>query len=313
MNEIKRPVLTVVIVSYNVKDFLLNCLHSVNEFITLPKEIIVIDNASQDGTQAAIKEKFPDIQLIESNSNLGFSAANNLGFSKSHGEYILMLNPDAFLLDDSILKALSYLQKNSDKNILVGPRIFNPDNTFQQSAWKFPKLRQHFLESVFLNKLIDTTTYPETSTTKELLQVDFISGAGILMSKETQIRIGPLDENLFWMDDVDFCYRNQMQGGKTIYFPEWIIKHHIGQSSKKNLKVVISNQLISKLKFYKKHKRTFNFYTSFFIFELHIVFRILLLIPVMMISKPAANKWKAYLYAFVKILRYLFLKDERVA
>lgn len=310
MSDRQNPVLSIVIVSYNVKDFLLDCIRSVHEFITVPFELIVIDNASADGTCAAIKEKFPNVVLVESESNLGFSAANNIGFEKAKGEYILMLNPDACLFDHSFSNAFSYVSENAGENLLVGPRIFNPDKTFQPSAWRFPNLLQHFLESIFLNKLIDTTLYANESTAKEPFKVDFVSGAAILMSKRTQQEIGPVDEKLFWMDDVDFCYRNE---GAAIYFPQWQITHHIGQSSKKNLSLVISNQLISKLKFYKKYDRYFSFVMSILIFKLHIFLRIIFLLPASLVSKNAFTKWKAYCFTIGKFWRYLLAGDESIA
>jgi len=313
MTKEQDPVLSIVIVSYNVKDFLLDCLHSIHEFIKVGTEIIVVDNASADGTCALVKEKFPGVVLVESKTNLGFSAANNKGFELTKGKYILMLNPDACLIDNSFEQALSYLQQTPGKPVLLGPRIYNPDRSFQPSAWKFPNIGQHFLECIFLNKLIDTTLYPEESSATEPFPVDFVSGAAILMSKETLQKIGNLDEKLFWMDDTDLCYRNKLLKGENLYFPEWQIIHHIGQSSKKNLSLVIANQLISKLKFYRKYKRHFSFAASALIFFKHIVIRLILLLPASLFSKNAFLKWKAYAFALKKYFGYLFSNEHQVA
>lgn len=311
MSDRQNPVLSIIIVSYNVKDFLLDCLRSLDEFIDVPKEVIVVDNASSDGSREMIKAKFPQIQLIESESNLGFSAANNIGFERARGEFILMLNPDAKCIDDSFAKALDFLQKEKDKKVLLGPRIFNPDKTFQPSAWRFPNVGQHFIESIFLSRFIDTTLYAKEKETQTPMHVDFISGAAILMRKTTQQEIGPLDEKLFWMDDVDLCYRNKMNDGETIYFPEWKVMHHIGQSSKKNLSLVIANQVISKLKFYRKHGKPIAFLLSLVIYNLHILLRLILFIPLL----PFGNffrKWKAYGYTFGKLWKYILGGDESV-
>ncbi len=311
MSDRQNPVLSIIIVSYNVKDFLLDCLRSVDEFIPVPKEVIVVDNASSDGTVVAVKERHPDVILVKSESNLGFSAANNIGFERAKGEFIFMLNPDAKCIDDSFAKALDFLQKEKEKKILLGPRIFNPDQTFQPSAWRFPNVGQHFIESLFLSRFIDTTLYAKEKETQAPLPVDFISGAAILMRKKTQLEIGPLDEKLFWMDDVDLCYRNKMNAGETIYFPDWKVMHHIGQSSKKNLSLVISNQVISKLKFYRKHGKSIAFLLSLFIYNLHILLRLVLFIPLL----PFGNmfrKWKAYGYTFGKLWKYLLTGDGRI-
>jgi hypothetical protein len=197
-------------------------------------------------------------------------------------------------------------------NLLLGPRILNPDKSFQSSAWKFPNPAQHFLESIFLNRFIDIISYPNTKTTTESIKVDFVSGAAILVSRETQQKLNGLDPDLFWMDDTDLCYRNQALGGETIYFPGWTIIHHIGQSSSKNLKIVLSNQLISKLKFYQKHRRYFSFCLSTMIFILHIILRLVFLLPASLLSKKALTKWKAYLYSFGKLFRFLFAGNRSV-
>ena len=316
MNTDQKPILSIVIVSYNVKDLLLDCIHSINKYISVPKEVIVIDNASADNTCEVLKEKFSEVRIIESKTNLGFSAANNLGFEIAKGEYILMLNPDAALINSSFTKAFDYLKQHSSKNLIIGPRIFNPDGSFQHSAWKFPKLRQHFLESIFLNKWIDTTSYKNLNSTEEIMEVDFLSGAGLLMSKETQQNIGNLDEHLFWMDDVDFCYRNKINGGESLYFPKWQISHHIGQSSKKNRGLVLSNQLISKLKFYRKQKKHFTYFVSIFIFQLHIFLRLVFLLPSITIpseTNPLAEKLRAYIFAQKKFWKYIFLGDGSIS
>jgi N-acetylglucosaminyl-diphospho-decaprenol L-rhamnosyltransferase len=309
MQSTQNPVLSVVIVSYNVRDFLTECLRSVEKFITVPHEIIVVDNASSDGTCEAVKHDFPQVNLIESKINLGFSAGNNLAFSKVRGGFILMLNPDAALIDYEIMKAVYYLQQHADKPILVGPCILNPDKTYQTSAWKFPKLRQLFLESIFLNKLIDLTAYTELESAKNETEVDFVSGAAILMQIETLQTLKGLDENLFWMDDTDFCYRNRINGGKSIYFSEWKIIHHIGKSSERNLPVVISNQLISKLKFFKKHSLGFKYTAGIFIVLLHIKMRLILLTIGSVFFASSRKKLAAYWFSFKKLFRYIFQKD----
>ena len=313
MNGSQKPVLSIIIVSYNVKDLLSECLTSVSRFVEAPHEILVIDNASGDGTPQHIRAHFPNVLLTENKKNAGFSAANNQGFELAKGEYILMLNPDVCLINDSIMRALSFLKENPEKQLLLGPRIYNPDRSFQPSAWKFPNIGQHFLECIFLNKLIDTALYTNEDSTKQAMEVDFVSGAAILMRKGTQQSIGKLDEDLFWMDDTDFCYRNKLIKGENIYFPEWQIIHHIGQSSKKNLPLVISNQLISKLKFYRKYKRRFSFAASALIFLKHILIRLVLLLPASVFSKHAFAKWKAYAFALKKYFRYLFSGDQSIA
>lgn len=312
MSETQDPTLSIVIVSYNVKDLLLECLASIRKFVSVPYEVIVIDNDSKDDTAATVREHFPATVFIENKFNAGFSAANNQGFALARGKYILMLNPDAALIDGHLTSALEFLRSHNG-TILLGPRILNPDKTFQSSAWKFPNPVQHFLESIFLNRFVDIISYPNASSAQQAMKVDFVSGAAILASSETIKRLEGLDAGLFWMDDTDLCFRNHLHSGETIYFPAWQIVHHIGQSSSKNLRIVLSNQLISKLKFYQKHKRYFAFCISILIFLLHIILRLIILLPASVISKKASAKWKAYLYSLGKLFRFLFAGDRSVA
>ena len=310
MSSESNITLSVVIVSYNVKQYVLDAISSIHQFCSLPTQIIVADNHSQDGTVESIKTQFPDVRVIENKDNLGFSAANNQCFSICEGEYVLMLNPDALLVDDSFMKMFDYLSRTKETEfILIGPKLINTDNSTQVSCWKFPSPIQHLLELFFLNVLIDTTTYNPNDLQKAT-NVDFLSGACILMRASTLAVLKGLDINLFWMDDVDFGKRNSLNGGRNVYFPDTTVKHHIGQSSKKNQNIVISNQIISKLKFYKKHHQLFYFYSSVPIFLLQILTRIPLFFILGIIKAAYLAKAKAYLYTLSKFFSYLVLGNQ---
>lgn len=312
MSNDYKITLSVVIVSYNVQQFVLNAIHSLNLYCSVPMQIIVADNNSTDGTIDALKKQYPDVTIISNEINVGFSAANNQCFDICEGEFILMLNPDAELIDNSFRKMLDYLMKTSEnESVLVGPKLINTDNSFQSSCWKFPSPLQHLLELFFLNTLIDTTGYNFKDLHKEE-NVDFLSGACILMRKSTLHKLKGLDVNLFWMDDVDFGKRNILNGGKNVYFPVTTVKHHIGQSSKKNQNIVISNQIISKLKFYKKHKQYVYVYCSILIFFLQIVSRIPLFLILGVFKLQYLQKAKAYFYTFTKFFNYLLLGNQNI-
>ena len=302
--------LSVVIVSYNVKQYVMDAISSIHQFCSLPTQIIVADNNSKDGTVEAIKSQFSDIIIIENKDNIGFSAANNQCFDSCVGEYVLMLNPDAMLVDDSFMKMFDYLSKTTEAEpVLIGPKLINTDNSTQISCWKFPSPVQHFLELFFLNTWIDTTTY-NNNNLKTVRPVDFLSGACVLFKKSTLLVLKGLDINLFWMDDVDFGKRNSLNGGKNIYFPKATVKHHIGQSSKKNQNIVISNQIISKLKFYKKHHQLFYFYSSIPVFLLQILSRIPLFLVLGIVKPLYFSKVKAYTYSLSKFFSYLVLGNQ---
>jgi GT2 family glycosyltransferase len=310
MNGTPNFMLSIVIVSYNVKQFVLDAISSIYEFCPLSVQIIIADNASTDGSVEAVKSHFPQVKIISNRNNVGFSAANNQCFDICEGEYVLMLNPDAAFVDDSFMKMFNYLSKTNDvESILIGPKLINTNNSDQVSCWKFPSPLQHILELFFLNMFIDVTTYSSTEIEKTT-NVDFLSGACILMRKSTLRRLNGLDVNLFWMDDVDFGKRNILNGGKNVFYPDTTVKHHIGQSSKKNQSIVISNQILSKLKFYKKHRQFFYFYCSVPIFLFQILTRIPLFFILGIIKPFYYTKAKAYTFTLSKLFSYLLLGTQ---
>lgn len=303
--------LSVVIVSYNVKDFVCAAIKSVLNYVDVEKEIIVVDNASKDGTVEALSQSFPEVHVISNKGNVGFSEANNQGFAIARGEYILMLNPDAELLDTELNSAIKLINSSS-KPTIVGPRILNPDLSLQVSAWKFQNAFAHFLEAFFINKVYYPFNY-KLESINEPTKLDSLSGACLLAKKELVINLGGLDNNLFWMDDVDLCYRVAKMGGECIYFPAWKAKHFIGESSKRNRNIVIANQIISKLKFYKKHKQIANFVLSVFILQLHIFIRLLILLLPALVNKSSFKKLSAYVYTQRRFFQYLFLNKQSVS
>lgn len=312
MDNNSKIILSVVIVSYNVQRFVLDAITSVYKFCNMNVQIIVADNNSTDDTINIIKQKFPDVTVISNKTNIGFSAANNQCFDICTGDYILMLNPDAKLIDDSLQKMITYLYTSINSElVLIAPKLINTDNSIQTSCWKFPSPFQHVLELFFLNTFVDVTKYNLNELQNEK-SVNFLSGACILMKKTTLQHLKGLDVNLFWMDDVDLGKRNILNGGKNIYFPASTVKHHIGQSSKKNQNVVISNQIISKLKYYKKHQQYLYFYTSIPILFLQIISRIPLFCIIAIIKPMYFKKVKAYFYTLGKFFNYLIFGNQTI-
>lgn len=303
--------ISIVIVSYNVCDFVISGIASLYKYCKLPLEIIVIDNNSSDNTIDKVRNTFKDVIAIENKINIGFSAANNQAFKLCTGDYVLMFNPDAELVENPFEIIINEIEKHPSEDILISGSLINDNGTLQTSCWKFPTPLQHLLEFFFLNQFIDTTTYKQSDIIRTF-EVDFLSGAFIFFRKDTLKKLKGIDENLFWMDDVDLCKRNTELGGKNIYVPSIKIKHHIGQSSKKNYKIVISNQIISKLKYYKKHQQFFYYYISIPIFLLQIITRIPFFICLSVINSKYRNKASAYLYTFVKFFGYLLFGNKKV-
>jgi len=301
------PQISIVIVSYNVCGILRDCLLSIREHAVIPCEVIVVDNASLDSTVEMVKNEFPEVVLIASKENLGFSPGNNLGMDKATGEFILLLNPDTLLLPGALEQWLSFHQ--SQNAGISGPQLLNADRSLQISTWKTPGLTASAMELLYLHRLFKIGQYPLQQFSTDFT-CDFVSGAAMLFERKWFEKMGGLDPILFWMEDVDYCYRFRMQGLTCVYFHEPQIIHLGGQSSKSNYNRVISNQLISRLKFSRKHRSGFSSAMMVFVLRLHILTRILIFGLVNLFRKTP--KARAYVFSWKKLNRYLYHADNSI-
>jgi len=294
-----KPDVSIIIVSYNVKDFLSACIHSIQNNFS-KSEIIVVDNNSADGTVEAIKNKFPDVKMIANRENKGFSGANNQGMAIAQSQNIFLLNPDTEIIGNAIQKLLERLNAQGQLAI-IAPKLLNADRSLQLSCWRFPRVFKIFLELFYLHRLTASGNYSRKEM-QSAFYPDAVSGAAMLFTKVLINRIGVLDENLFWMEDVDFCYRAKKAGTRVEYFPGAEVVHHIGKSSSSNYRAVIANQLLSKLKYIRKHSNRFIYFLACVLILLQIISRIILLL----FLAPFASKYKAKLSSYFYLLQKYF-------
>ena len=295
---------SIIIVNYNVKDLLHSCLSSIYKFYSSDFfEIIIVDNNSNDGSLEMIKQNFPSSILISNSSNVGFSEANNQGMKIATGKFILLLNPDTEFINDSLKSMIDYLDSKPEIAILA-PKLLNSDGSLQISCWKFPSIINTITETFFLFNILKIGQYSKNKFTS-IFETDVASGACLSFRKELTNQIGMLDSNLFWMEDVDYCYRAKSIG-KVVYYPETEIIHHSGQSLKQNYKIAISNQIISKLKYSKKHFNTFYFLIGIFFYLIHILSRIFIFFIISPFKNIYFAKFRAYLFTLKSLFIYLF-------
>ncbi len=301
--------LSVIIVSYNVEKLLRTCLESLLPQLNDQDEVYVIDNASSDNSLAVVESFGSRIEVISSPSNLGFSAANNLGIAKATGDFTLLLNPDTELLTDSIKSLLQGIDKYG-KNYVFGAHLLNTDRSLQVSTWDFPTGWHMLAESLFLSRWINNMI------SKSILiqdnEVPAISGAAIAIETSFLKTLKGLDAELFWMEDTDLCYRANLLGRKSRWLMDWILIHHSGKSSVSSSGIPLSNQLISRLKFYRKH----HWYVSLIIGHIatliQLITRFLLLTIGSPFSAKSAARAKGYRYAFKRYIRYVIFNDRRI-
>ena len=272
--------LSVVIVNYNVKYFLTQCLTGVekakNEYEKKYGnnliETFVVDNNSKDNSCEYVKKHFPDINLIENKKNVGFSAANNQAIRQSSGEYILLLNPDTVIPEDTFLKIIDFADKTPDAGGIGVKMTDGKGNFLPESKRAFPSPEVSFYKIFGLSKLFPKSekfgkyhlTYlPED----EINKVDVLSGAFMFLRKSALDKSGLLDEDFFmYGEDIDLSYRITQQNYCNYYYPEVKIIHYKGESTKKgslNYVFVFYNAMIIFAKKHFKNKKAILF--SFFI------------------------------------------------
>lgn len=252
--------LSVIIVSFNTKELVEQCLNSVFKFTKGIKfEVIVVDNASTDGSIELVKKKFPQVKLILNDLNLGFSKANNRGIKKAKGKFIFLLNSDTYLLENSFYKLLNNVRSRSMLGV-IAPQLLNVDRSFQQSAGYFPHLPQIFYWMSFLDDLpggahLKPYHIDHDSFYREGHEVDWVTGAALLISKKAINSAGLLDQRIFmYGEDVEWCFRIKKAGFK-IYFSPITQIVHIGRGSDQKIPMrALIGEYKGLIYFYKKHK-----------------------------------------------------------
>jgi GT2 family glycosyltransferase len=259
---VKDPILSIIIVNWNSRKYLDSCLKSIRESgIGVPHEIIVVDNASHDGSREMVRDRYREVKYIQCEVNRGFSNANNVGFEQSLGRYLLFLNPDTEIRGNAVNEMVRVLSAHPDAGA-VGCTLLNPDGTCQTSCIQsFPTIMNQVLDSALLRKILPKSslwgTAPLFSETGGIYPVDVISGACIMLKREMFISVGRFSREYFmYSEDVDMCYRISMAGYKNLYIRNAYVVHHGGASTSKTERVrfvtVVMND--SKLKFFIKYR-----------------------------------------------------------
>ncbi len=252
--------LSIIIVSYNVRNLLRKCLASILDYQKdLSFEVVVIDNKSADQSARMIKDEFAQVNLLENEQNLGFSVACNQGIKRSRGRYILLLNPDTELTPGGTTRMIEFLDSHPQAGI-CGPRMVDTKGAVLFSCRSFPSYLTAISSSQsLLNKLFPQNPLSRRYLLKDLnrtneKEVDWVSGSCLLTKREVLDRIGGLDELFFmYAEDVDFCYRAKKAGFGVYYFPEVTVIHHVGQSTRRRKLSMLVEHHRSMYYFYQKH------------------------------------------------------------
>lgn len=266
------PDLSVIVVNWNVCALLRRCLRSLlvvaapsgeeGGIWKLPDghtfEVLVVDSASTDDSVAMVRSEFPAVRLYASDVNLGYAGGNNLGMRESRGRYMLLLNPDTEVREGALSAMMDYLDTHPDVGV-VGPQLLWPDGHVQSSRRRFPSLATAMIESTFLQKWFPDHRllrhyYVLDRADDVVCEVDWVTGACLMVRREVVAQVGMLDEEFFmYSEELDWQKRIGAAGWKVVYLPTAQVVHHEGKSSEQVIALRHIRFQQSKVRYFYKH------------------------------------------------------------
>ena len=303
---------SIIIVNWNTCKITCECLQSVHEQTVKSKiEVIVIDNASTDDSVRMIKEKFPQVRLIENSANRGFAAANNQGIRVAKGRYLLFLNSDTLVLDGAIDKVVSFADGNPDAAV-VGCCVLNADKTLQSTCFMFPSVLNMLLSSTYLYKLFPKSKLFGRERMSwwdrtDVREVDVVTGCFMLVRREAIKQVGMMDEKFFmYGEETDWCYRFKQAGWMVVFAPVGEIIHLAGQSSHKVHAEMLVQLRLSILKFIRKHHGWLKHKIACFLTTLFFVLRVPIWLIVSVFGCKNRGQAVVKLLAYIRGMRQIF-------
>ncbi|HEX9987444.1 MAG TPA: glycosyltransferase [Chloroflexia bacterium] len=254
--------MSIVILGWNVADLLAGCLRSLPDASGewwARCEVIVVDNASSDGSVEMVQRDFAGVKVAALPANLGFSRGNNLGIREARGKYIFLLNPDTVAHPGSIATLVDYMEAHPEVGI-AGPRLLNPDGTLQPSRRRFPTPLTALVESTPLQRWFDNSRllrdfYMLDKPDGETQEVGWLSGAALMCRREAMVQAGAFDPGYFmFSEEVDLCRRVSDAGWSVIYVPQAEVTHYGGQSTSQDVPSRHVNFNTSKARYFRLHE-----------------------------------------------------------
>ena len=255
--------LSIIIVSWNTRELLAQCLRSLEEDLEIWRsstvETIVVDNASSDGTQVMLREQFPWVELVENSENVGFSRANNQAFLLSSGKKMLLLNPDTVVTEGAVILLSKVLDAIPEAGI-VGAQLLNEDGSLQSSFGAYPSL---WAELPIINRWVAKPAIIRhidvLGSEQKIKSVNWVVGACLMIQRDVYEAIGSLDEN-YWLytEEADWCYRAHTAGWKVLLVPQARVYHYARAASRQRYEITMLHFYQSRVRFVRKHFGVFN-------------------------------------------------------
>jgi len=228
---------SIVIVSYKMKGLTLNCIKSIKEadWAGLNYEIIVVDNNSGEHLGDILAWQYPEIKFIQSSSNVGMGAGNNLGIARAQGKYVVVMNPDTIAMRDTFKTLYNYMEANPKVGV-VGPKQFNPDKTVQNSSFRWHSILTPIWRRTFLGVRFGARDMQRFSMSdfdkKSIREVDWLLGSFLFMRGSALKQVGGFDDRFFlYFEDTDLCRRFHLKNWQVVFNPETSIIHNHNRES----------------------------------------------------------------------------------
>ena len=236
--------ISIIIVNWNTKDLLLECLASIyNTVNKITFEVWLVDNASADGSVEVAKNRYPEIHVIQNERNLGFAAANNLAFKQMKGNYALLLNTDATLMDSAAEELFNFMEDSPKVGMACG-QLLNTDGSKQNSVANYPSLLSLLCNETFLRIMLPNKFPSKRKKYSSPVEVDSCIGACMIVRKEAMDEVGTFDEGyFFYLEETDWAYRMKQAGWGVFFVPSARIFHAQGKS--------VGNTANKKIMFYR--------------------------------------------------------------
>lgn len=276
-----NPDLSIIILSYNTRELTSACIESLYKHTrAVDFEVLVVDNASEDGSQAELKQlakRHKNMQLMLSDKNLGFVKGNNKAMKRARGKYILLLNSDTELKSPVLPQILEWMNSHPKSGIATC-ELKNPDGTSQGSGGAFPTIANVFAWMFFLDDLpilgkLINSYHPKVRQSGKAQKVDWITGAFFMIRKEVISKIGYLNEDFFmYVEDMEYCYRVRKAGWEVWYLPQVSIIHFGGASSIREYPIIM--EMKNLLLFFKNYRPAWEYSIYRFLFKVGCILRI---------------------------------------
>lgn len=300
--------LSIIIINWNTKEALLNCLNSIaNTVKGIKYELIIVDNASTDGSAEAIAQKYPSAKIIKNDYNLGFARAVNQGMNKAQGKYFLSLNSDTRVNAGALELMIKFMDENPSVGI-AGAQLINEDNSLQNSFDNFPNLatvllNKSALRLLFPSKYLNKDNQPATS-----FEVESVVGACMIIRPSALKDTGYFDEDYFiFLEETDLCLRMKRKGWKVMALPDAKVYHLQGETKKQILIPTKIEYLNSLYKFFHKNKSTLTYLTIRIIYPFKLLCQAVFTLISLILTLGLARRIRAKCYLYFYLLAWHLL------